>query len=196
MLNAALSTLAFLSLASALLVPLGAPVGRPLHACVGTPVPVSMLAAGPSAGAAAGPSQLEPPPRALVSMQAAAGTSRGQLLEPLPTPKELYDAVSTQTGLAVVLFSSRQCALCRALLPRVRRMAATLPDVRFFAIDHSAATDEAFKYHEVTQVPSFILFDGAGNVVDSMSGLTPSDWGAFKQLVEQHADGCRNGWGM
>ena len=117
------------------------------------------------------------PLRASVSMQ---------LLEPLPSPKELYEAVSgfpSVEGLSVVLFSSRQCGLCRGLLPRVRKLAATHGDVRFFSLEHSSKTDEAFLFHEVTTVPSFILFDGSGSIVDSMTGLTLSDFGKFKAMV-------------
>lgn len=127
----------------------------------------------------------------------------GRVLEPLPSGEDLHKAVSgtcSGSGLSVVFFSSRQCAACRSFLPRLRRLAATTGDgtTRFFHMEHSARTKEAFQYHEVTEVPTFILFDGDGNLVASKSGLSPSDWGAVRMLIESHADGCatEGAWSM
>lgn len=114
-----------------------------------------------------------------------------QLLEALPSHEELQAAIRsgcTDGGLTVVLFGSKQCASCRAMLPRTRRLAAALPCVRFFYVEHGPSTEDAFLWYEVTKAPSFIIFDGQGEIVDSKSGLSPSDWGDFRKAVESYAE--------
>jgi thiol-disulfide isomerase/thioredoxin len=131
------------------------------------------------------------------------GTRRQALLEPLPSGEDLMNAVSgtcSSGNLSVVFFSSRQCAACRAFLPKLRKLAATLSTetTRFFYLEHSALTKEAFKYHEVTEVPTFMLFDGEGDLVASKSGLSPSDWGEVRTMIERCAERCATeaAWGM
>eukprot|EP00967_Tisochrysis_lutea_P117288 scaffold189568_cov28-Tisochrysis_lutea.AAC.1 len=176
--------------------------------------PIAVLAVLPLVGAFHMPhvptAQMIPTVRlissSIASSMAAQSQGRMQLIEPLPSPEDFFEAVSgcwdgegcTTEGLAVVFFSSRQCATCRAFLPRLKRLAASLPQTKFYYIEHSEVTAEAFKYHEITEVPSFILFDGTGDINGSMSGLSPADWGDLQSLVEQHSHGCskNTAWGM
>jgi len=115
------------------------------------------------------------------------------LVRPLPSPEELRAAVAASAcegGISVVLFGSKQCAACRALLPRTRRLAAARRDVRFFSLESSKTTAEAFQFHEITAVPTFIVFDGAGAILEMRAGLALSDWPDFCSTVESLADSC------
>ena len=93
-------------------------------------------------------------------------------------------------GISVVLFGSKQCAACRALLPRTRRLAAARRDVRFFSLESSKTTAEAFQFHEITAVPTFLVLDASGAILETRAGLTLAEWPAFRSHVEALADSC------
>jgi len=149
----------------------------------GTPTMTLLLLLGGSA-AFNTPPPLRPPLRSsLLAMQ----------VQQIPSPAELRAAVTASAcegGISVVLFGSKQCAACRALLPRTRRLAAARRDVRFFSLESSKATAEAFQYHEITAVPTFLVLDASGAILETRAGLALAEWPAFRSHVEALADSC------
>ena len=91
----------------------------------------------------------------------------------------------------VVLFGSAYCPACRALLPRIKRIARkqSADGVRFYHVRHSASTEEAFVELGVDSLPTLLLFKGGREVgrelhagsrtrswVDQLVGRLSENW--------------------
>merc|ERR1712023_616402 len=63
---------------------------------------------------------------------------------------------------AVVLFSAKWCPICRATLPRMKRLAKSRPDVAWMIVHHSKDVDAVFAKHGVQNLPTLSLFDVNG----------------------------------
>ena len=160
----------------------------------GTPVvTLSLLLGLASASAFTVKRPLQPRASHASALMSTASHGTTSLVRPLPSPEELRAAVTAsacEVGISVVLFGSKQCAACRALLPRTRRLAAARRDVRFFSLESSKTTAEAFQFHEITAVPTFLVLDASGAILETRAGLALAEWPAFRSHVEALADSC------
>jgi len=98
---------------------------------------------------------------------------------------ELSVALSPDFGApdhCVAFFTSKSCAACRRLEPRVRRLASRYPEVRFLHIIASRAPDSACTAYDVSGVPSFLCFD-RGTVIDRFEEVTFA--GGFAKVIDR-----------
>jgi len=85
--------------------------------------------------------------------------------------ERLYSAADLRKRLAtpsdgptVVVFGARTCRACRTLQPKMERIAAKA-DARFLFMYHDRSTDDVYTEYDVTQTPTTLVFDAAGNQV-------------------------------
>lgn len=71
------------------------------------------------------------------------------------------------TPLTVVLFGSKSCASCRAVLSRLRQLDHTLEQVRFLHLNLAEETRDAFVQRDVTHMPTAYVYDASGGFIES-----------------------------
>ena len=117
----------------------------------------------------------------------------GRILARLESHEDLATVCSTEncaaSRLTLVLFGSKYCGLCRALLPRARTLANQVADgARIYQIEYSDDTAEAFRLWEITATPSFVLLDDAGLPVETGSGMGMADFKALGKRIRAILD--------
>jgi len=137
--------------------------------------------------------------------QPAVATSQSgqQGISPLTAPlRQVFSSAELQrsltdkaTGaLTVVLFGSKSCAACRAVLSRLRQLDHTLEQVQFLHLNLADETREAFLVHEITHMPMAYVYDAHGSFIEShlclRSGLRDFRDRLYKLLAmhEQHVE--------
>lgn len=124
-------------------------------------------------------------------------TQQPRKAAPRPTttlrmPVDLFDkaalgaALTQATGMKVVFFGARWCSTCRALQPRLRRLAASRPGVQFYSLTHRPVLADVFAQHNVTEVPSIRVFDASGELVDGTSFSSPLEMRQFEKRLDAH----------
>lgn len=71
------------------------------------------------------------------------------------------------TPLTVVLFGSKSCASCRAVLSRLRQLDHTLEQVRFLHLNLAEETRDAFVQRDVTHMPTAYVYDANGGFIEA-----------------------------
>ena len=78
---------------------------------------------------------------------------------------ELRQRLQSSNGVpTVVVFGARTCRACRALQPKMERVAQAAA-VRFLYVYHDKLTHDVFDEYQVTETPTTVVFDAAGALV-------------------------------
>jgi len=97
-----------------------------------------------------------------------AGSSCVQRVSKLVLSRELDAALEHESARKAVLFGAKSCSACRRLMPRIQRLAAERPFMRFFYIEQTVMTRDAFQAHGVRWLPTLAVFDERGEQVSSV----------------------------
>jgi len=97
-----------------------------------------------------------------------AGSSCVQRVSKIVLSRELDAALEHESARKAVLFGARSCSACRRLMPRIQRLAAERPLMRFFYIEQTVMTRDAFQAHGVRWLPTLAVFDERGEQVSSV----------------------------
>ena len=82
-----------------------------------------------------------------------------------------------------VLFGAAWCPACRALLPRVKRLAKRWLNLRCAYLYLTADTEEVYDQFDVSALPTVVIFDADGCPVDSVQCTATS----IEELAEKVA---------
>lgn len=113
-----------------------------------------------------------------------AGDTRRQTNE-AAAPRQQEAAAAVVEGLATVIdFSATWCPPCRAIAPYVHELDKEFAGkVNFQYVDVDADPEMSQKYN-ITSIPTFILLDPDGNIVETVNG---ADREGLRQLVDKGA---------
>ena len=97
-----------------------------------------------------------------VQTQSAEARARSQYMH-VTSVDELERALSMGQR-SLVLFGAKWCPACRAIVPRMKRLAKKHPEVVWVIVHHSKATnmDAAFSAYNINQLPTLTFFDENG----------------------------------
>lgn len=101
---------------------------------------------------------------------------------------ELHQRLSRPDGqLLILLFAAKSCRACRALLPKMERLAARR-GARLLSVYHEAATSGAFVDFDVHETPTAHTYDGTGALM-SRDVVSAQDLPKLDQLLRTLAEG-------
>jgi thiol-disulfide isomerase/thioredoxin len=114
--------------------------------------------------------------RAVAATPAPARVDRSNAVDPVGTicgHADLLAALEkSATGLVVVQVKAKWCRSCKALEPKVRRLAREfgVAGVSFYQMDYEAEENKPLCYQlNVTSMPTFLMYAGASGKIDQFT---------------------------
>jgi thiol-disulfide isomerase/thioredoxin len=122
---------------------------------------------------------------------------------PAERPRELFEPVLPVSGtqefltaletnadrLAVFKVYAPWCRSCKALEPKVRRLAREFDDVSFFDMDYEDEENKAVCFRlGVSSMPTFLFYYGAAGLVDKFT-CGPARADMLRAKIQQYTDG-------
>eukprot|EP00168_Porphyra_purpurea_P006820 TRINITY_DN1840_c0_g1_i10.p1 TRINITY_DN1840_c0_g1~~TRINITY_DN1840_c0_g1_i10.p1 ORF type:complete len:233 (+),score=70.05 TRINITY_DN1840_c0_g1_i10:690-1388(+) len=145
--------------------------------------PTMTLAAVGRPPAAASPSDPGPP-----AASTATATPVAEPVAPITSFDEYMEMLEASAGqVAVLKFYAPWCRSCRAISPKVARLAHEFPEIRFYEIDYEANKELCWRLG-VKNLPTFHFYSGAaGRVEDFNAG--PARAHVIREKVVEYALG-------
>jgi hypothetical protein len=113
------------------------------------------------------PGLLAPASSAVSCSMLATAVPRRPALKTLVMTREISIALAKQERKKAVLFSTKACPSCREVLKHVRELASE-GAAEYYYLELSRLTAGAFEEHSIELVPALVIFDEAGDQLESM----------------------------
>ncbi|OSX73360.1 hypothetical protein BU14_0353s0004 [Porphyra umbilicalis] len=152
--------------------------------------PAMTLAAVGRPPAAASPSDPTPPTASAATATPAPARAMdvAEVVAPITSFDEYMEMLQASSGgVAVLKFYAPWCRSCRAIAPKVARLAHEFPEIRFYEIDYEANKELCWRLG-VKNLPTFHFYSGAaGRVEDFNAG--PARAHVIREKVVEYALG-------